>query len=142
MSEGHNNTEMKSASFPFDKLPFHDAKNANWRAFDYPIDSFIYRDGRWTYEPVIDEEEIDIPEKDMLDHSKFEKVYYYREGENDGENWTFLVKHTNGYYIFFDAGCDYTGFDCQGGGSITYSLEGQKMWELGLTDEYRNIILR
>lgn len=127
---------MERASFSVENLP-EITEDIFWHRFDYPIDSFISDDGRWTYESVISEEETEFSEKDMLDHSKFEKVYYYQEGENDGESWTFLVRHTNGYYIFFDASCDYTGFDCQGGGSITYSLDGQKMWELGLTDEFR-----
>jgi len=48
------------------------------------------------------------------------QVYYVVPGENDGANWTFLIKHKNGNFVFFDAGCDYTGFDCQGGGGITY----------------------
>ena len=113
-------------------------QNIDWTKFDYPIESFISRDGSWHYDPVIGEEESDVLEKDMIDYNQFEKVYYAKPGSNDEENWTFLVKHKNGNYVFFDAGCDYTGFDCQGGGSITYTLDGKKMWLLGLTDDMRN----
>jgi len=78
----------------------------------------------------------------MLDHAQFDRVYYAKPGIPDEENWTFLVKHKNGYYIFFDAGCDYTGFDCQGGGTVEYCLDGNKMWFLGLTDDIRDAITK
>ena len=134
---------------PFDDLPT--LTNVNWSVFDYPIGSFtgkcdvkcgdkcyIHRqEGSWTFQPLIDEDKTDVLESDMVDYKQFEKVYYARPGANDEENWTFLVKHQNGYYVYFDAGCDYTGFDCQGGGTITYSRDSKKMWTLGLTKEMR-----
>jgi hypothetical protein len=141
-------------------------QRVNWSDFDYPLESFHDNVGGWSYEPVDGEsDEIlngpngpnglngPIPEKEMLDYDQFEKVYYVRPGENDGENWTFLVRHKNGFFVFFDAGCDYTGFDCCGGGTfvlqtrtvtnilvgtITYTQSAQKMWWLGLTDAWRN----
>lgn len=126
-----------------EKLPeVDDADDIIWGDFDYPIGAFFTKEGSWSYEPILDEEESEVPVKVMLDYNQFEKVYYFRPGENDSINWTFLVKHKNGYFIFFDAGCDYTGFDCQGGGSITYSLDGEKMWSLGLTDDMKSNILK
>ena len=44
--------------------------------------------------------------------------------------------------MFFNAGCDYTGFDCQGGGTITYGRDGQTMWSFGLTDSIREAIAK
>lgn len=125
--------------------------DVEWSKFDYPIGAFTgyytwndgeytHQDGHWNCGPVIGEEKSNVSDKDMMDYKQFEKVYYAKPGMNDEENWTFLVKHKNGYYIFFDAGCDFTGFDCQGGGNITYSLDGQKMWTLGLTNDMRNIL--
>lgn len=118
-------------------------QRVDWSDFDYPLESFHDNVGGWSYEPIAGESDeghngAAIPEKEMLDCDQFEKVYYVRPGENDGENWTFLVKHKNGFYVFFDAGCDYTGFECCGGGTITYTQSAQKMWWLGLTDAWRN----
>lgn len=125
------------ADFSVVDLPSVKFDTFNWSQFDYPIDSFKCREGGWFYGPLMFDDESDVTESDMLDYTQFETVYFVRPGCNDGENWTFLIRHRNGYYVFFDAGCDYTGFDCQGGGSITYSRDGEKMWSLGLTDEMR-----
>ena len=45
------------------------------------------------------------------------KVYWYDKGINDVTPWQIICKlrsnrHT--FYIYYLAGCDYTGFDCQG----------------------------
>lgn len=39
------------------------------------------------------------------------------EGENDEANWLMVVKLKDGRFSFLSAGCDYTGWDCQAGGS-------------------------
>jgi hypothetical protein len=46
------------------------------------------------------------------------RVYWYQEGQNDEEEWIFIakIKYGNKFkYIYYEAWCDYTGFDCQGG---------------------------
>jgi hypothetical protein len=48
------------------------------------------------------------------------KFYFIQIGENDGKSWNILTKINNNY-IYFTASCDYTGFDCRGGGSFGYS---------------------
>ena len=45
------------------------------------------------------------------------KVYWYDKGINDKKPWHVICKirpkcHT--FYVYYLAGCDYTGFDCQG----------------------------
>lgn len=124
--------------FSVENLPEIDPDTVDWPDFDYPIDSFLRRDGSWQYGKNFGEEDTTISEKDMLDCNQFEKIYYAKAGMNDEEDWTFLVKHKLGYYVYFVAGCDYTGFDCQGGGSITYGLDGKQMWLLGLTNDMRS----
>jgi hypothetical protein len=37
-------------------------------------------------------------------------------GENDGESWVCVVRLDDGRYGFLEAGCDYTGWDCQASG--------------------------
>jgi len=39
------------------------------------------------------------------------------EGENDGPDWICWGRLHDGRYFVARAGCDYTGFDCRGGGS-------------------------
>ena len=120
----------------------------NWSEFDYPISSFTgypnypsyaggdksYQVGLWSYGPVLGEDETTHSEKDMLNYNLFEKVYLAKPGHNDEEPWIFLIKHQNGYYIYFNASCDFTGFDCQGGGEIKYSKDGKQMWNFGLNE--------
>lgn len=43
-----------------------------------------------------------------------EAVYYYEIGWNDGDDWRLIGVLDDGTYFYFEAGCDYTGFDCQG----------------------------
>lgn len=35
------------------------------------------------------------------------------EGENDGDDWRWVVALTDGTFAFIQGGCDYTGWDCQ-----------------------------
>lgn len=62
------------------------------------------------------------------------KIIAYSEGENDGQNWLMLVKLNDGRFAFIDAGCDYTGWDCQAGGTATITKTLLKMKKFGLSD--------
>jgi hypothetical protein len=49
-----------------------------------------------------------------------EKVVAVWEGENDGDDWRWIIKVTKecakqngGRYVFLQGGCDYTGWNCQ-----------------------------
>lgn len=44
--------------------------------------------------------------------------FWIRPGENDGDYWMSCGVLTNGNYFFYTGGCDFTGFDCQGGMSL------------------------
>jgi hypothetical protein len=46
--------------------------------------------------------------------NNIEEFYWIKEGAHDEEFWEAVGKLTNGSYFFYTAGCDYTGFDCQG----------------------------
>lgn len=41
------------------------------------------------------------------------KVHAIHEGENDGESWQWVFSIKDGRLIYLQAGCDYTGWDCQ-----------------------------
>ena len=42
------------------------------------------------------------------------KLLWTHPGEHDEENWYAIGQLDNKQFFFFKAGCDYTGFDCQG----------------------------
>ena len=112
----------------------------NWAEFEYPIASFLGEDGSWTLSATFGKN-YPVPNKEMLlDNQQFEKVYHFKEGHNDDDAWEFIVKHKNGFYIMFDASCDYTGFDCRGGGMIIYDDDPKSFYNFGLTEEFRNCL--
>ncbi len=42
------------------------------------------------------------------------------EGENDGAAWHWIVLLKDNTFAYITGGCDYTGWDCQSGGSISF----------------------
>lgn len=41
------------------------------------------------------------------------KVWAVWEGENDGDDWRWVLELDSGQFVFLQGGCDYTGWDCQ-----------------------------
>ena len=60
------------------------------------------------------------------------------EGENDGPEWLLYGVAKDGRYFFLSAGCDYTGWDCQAGGTMTVAHTAQEMLTFGMTDSDRS----
>lgn len=66
-----------------------------------------------------------------------ETVIYAKEGENDGEHWELVVQLKNGKFGWLSAWCDYTGWDCQAGGSSgVEETETIAKRQLGIPGEY------
>lgn len=59
------------------------------------------------------------------------------EGENDGADWLIVVLLHDGRFAFIQAGCDYTGWDCQSSGSTVVAKSREDLIQFGLTDEAR-----
>ena len=59
------------------------------------------------------------------------------EGENDGAEWVALGKLKDGRWFFLSAGCDYTGWDCQAGGSATLAPTRDVLLKFGVTKRER-----
>lgn len=59
-------------------------------------------------------------------------------GENDGANWLMVVKLKDGRLSFLSAGCDYTGWDCQAGGSSQEYNSLEELIRMGLGKEERD----
>jgi hypothetical protein len=53
-------------------------------------------------------------------------------GQNDENPWLLLCRLNTGAYAFYRAGCDYTGFDCQGWMGLTVSKELADVVEHGM----------
>lgn len=59
------------------------------------------------------------------------------EGENDGPSWMMAGVLNDGRYFFLDAGCDYTGWDCQAGGDAQVADTLPNLIRFGMTEEAR-----
>jgi hypothetical protein len=80
-------------------------------------------------------------EKPIKDIGSFPKnileYYWVHEGENDIEPWKLLCKISTlkgDIYAYYTAWCDYTGFDCQGGMTLTVSKSIFNLYEKALDD--------
>lgn len=62
------------------------------------------------------------------------------EGENDGESWLMLGKLNDNRWFLLDAWCDYTGWGCQSGGSVTLAASKEELLQYGLTTEDKTIL--
>ena len=65
------------------------------------------------------------------------KIIGIQEGENDGAAWEICGQLKDGRYFLLTAGCDYTGWDCQAGGSACVAKNRRDIVKWGLTDELR-----
>jgi len=89
------------------------------------------------------DELITIMPKKLLNIDSWDKIYYqkYHLGESDFTDWYIACKNKDGVYIYIKASCDYTGFDCRGGGDISYSKNRETFWNFCLDQEGRNLLL-
>jgi hypothetical protein len=62
------------------------------------------------------------------------KVLAVWEGENDGDDWRWVLELNDGRYVFLQGGCDYTGWDCQSWATSEYDTDPYKSAERALGD--------
>ena len=55
-----------------------------------------------------------------------EKVLAVYEGENDGEDWRWILQLKDGRFVFLQGGCDYTGWDCQSWAGSTFTENAEE----------------
>jgi hypothetical protein len=48
-----------------------------------------------------------------------DRVLAVYEGQNEGEDWRWIILLNDGQYVYLRGGCDYTGWDCQSWASST-----------------------
>ncbi len=102
--------------------------------FNEPIDAALHGNGSWKCDKVIGDESPELSRDTLLDTTTYKTVYFYQEGENDKDDWIFLVKTDDDVYVYLNASCNYTGFDCQGGGEVIYSKEFDRILVYGIPE--------
>ena len=65
-------------------------------------------------------------------------IYQLIEGENDGPSWICVGLLRDGRFFVLEAGCDYTGWDCQAGGSAHVAATYEDAITFGLDDHGRS----
>lgn len=102
----------------------------DWKKFEYPLHSCEINEGYWEIqqgEPAMDVHA--LIDRDTLEKSK---VYFNQVGHHDEDAWIFIIKRPDDIFMYFRASCDYTGFECRGGGIIRYSKNWKTFWEMCL----------
>jgi len=64
-------------------------------------------------------------------------VISYENGENDGLSWIMVARLSDRRFVFIEAWCDYTGWDCQSGGWSCVSDDIDSLIQFGLTEPAR-----
>lgn len=59
-------------------------------------------------------------------------------GENDGPSWVMVGKLKDRRFFFLDAGCDYTGWDCQAGGDAQVADTLDNLIRYGMDEAARS----
>ncbi len=65
-------------------------------------------------------------------------IYWRSDGENDGDAWIIGGELADGRLFFLAAWCDYTGWDCQAGGSAWVSRSVKTLVRFGIDDGQRS----
>jgi hypothetical protein len=108
--------------------------------YSYICDEYSYYGYQDICRPILVEAESERAEvgdfpKNIQEH------FWVREGENDGDDWISCGQLTNGAYFFYTGGCDYTGFDCQGGMTLWVSKKWENIIDHAMTErEYQAYI--
>lgn len=66
------------------------------------------------------------------------RIIALSEGQNDGPPWVIAGELVDGRFFSIEAGCDYTGWDCQASGSTCIAMSFGEIVLFGLTDAARD----
>ena len=67
------------------------------------------------------------------------EIFHSIDGENDGPPWRMIGLLHDGRYFYLEAGCGYTGWDCQAGGSASMANTLHECIHFGATAEAREL---
>lgn len=77
----------------------------------------------------------DEPSRATFTREDVEHIEALSEGENDGPDWLCMGRLRDGRWFLLAAGCDYTGWDCQAGGTATVATSRDELLRYGTTRE-------
>lgn len=69
-----------------------------------------------------------------------ESVIASREGENDELSWLAAFGLKDGRFVYIEAWCDYTGWDCRSGGSCSVASNAADLIRFGMGDGSREAL--
>lgn len=81
-----------------------------------------------------DVESLDGTSESSLTRSDIAEVIASVNGENDVDEWICVVRLKDGRYCAACGSCDYTGWDCQAGNTISVASTLANVVRYGLTD--------
>ena len=99
-------------------------------AFSYAGEEGGYGEKR--IDPVLTTEDVSL---DAFARSDVIRVLGISEGENDENDWIVAGQLDDERYFFLCAGCDYTGWDCQGWGRAVVTMDEHVLRTLGVDQE-------
>lgn len=73
----------------------------------------------------------------IFDREDVKIIYGIDEGTNEGSDWIVYGRLKDGRYFCLRAWCDYTGWDCQSGGSCQVANSKKLIEKFGLTKSER-----
>jgi len=95
------------------------------------------------FDENLQSEKIDL--KNISFPNDIHTVYIYKKGIHDRKPWYFIgmLKNATGeYYVYYEAECDYTGFDCQGSMKLYISKYFSRIIKLAIPDKIRSELFR
>jgi hypothetical protein len=84
--------------------------------------------------------DVDSPDGTSLEpftRCDVEEILAAANGYNDGDSWCGLFVLNDGRYLAASGTCDYTGWDCQAGNTLTVAATADIAARFGLTDSER-----
>ncbi|WP_419832131.1 hypothetical protein [Endozoicomonas atrinae] len=103
---------------------------------NYAYTSYINDVGSWQTRGT--------PQPGMTEYSTeckdIDKVFSYQEGENDGDSWIMFGELKDGSVFHFSGSCDYTGFDCEGGGMMIVAPNWEDLFNHTIDVDLSNFV--
>ena len=103
---------------------------------NYAYTSFLRNEGDW--------EARGCPQPGMHEYKtecrEIARVFSYQEGENEEESWIMFGELVDGSVFHFTGGCNYTGFDCQGGGEMVIAPNWENLFDNLTHNDFENFI--
>lgn len=73
---------------------------------------------------------------DQVSRADIVEVLASVNGENDGDSWIVVCRLSDGRFCCAEGSCDYTGWDCQAGNTITVASSLGALIDSGVTPEW------